>query len=97
MFLIFIRLSKGVLELLWEEVSNSAFPATKAYKIRKNILLYKLKHGLNDSTIASVRNLNQLRTKSETLKQQISLLEQEYEAQDYNVRQESKWNEKIVL
>ncbi|XP_012220664.1 uncharacterized protein [Linepithema humile] len=80
-------LCKGVLELLWEDISNSTFPMTEAFKIRKNILVYKLRHGLNDSTIASVRNLNQLRSKSNILKQQISLLEEEYEEQDYNVRQ----------
>jgi len=91
-FFIFIRLCKGVLELLWEDISNSVFSVTEACKIRKNILLYKLKHGLNDSTIASVRNLNQLRSKSNMLNQQISSLEEEYEEQDYNVRQKSKSN-----
>ncbi|XP_077266327.1 uncharacterized protein LOC143899706 isoform X2 [Temnothorax americanus] len=82
-----IQLCKGVLELLWEDISNSVFPAAQACKIRKNILLYKLKHGLNDSAISSVRELNQLRSKSGTLKQQISALEEEYEERDYTVRQ----------
>lgn len=84
------RLCKGVLELLWEDISNSVFPAAEACKIRKNILLYKLKHGLNDSAILSVRDLNQLRAKSNALKQQISALEEEYEEQDHTVRQKSK-------
>lgn len=66
------------------------FPVTEACEIRKNILLYKLKHGLNDSAISSVRDLNQLRSKSNALKQQISALEEEYEEQDYIVRQKSK-------
>lgn len=79
-----------MLELLWEDISNSAFPAAEAYKIRRNILLYKLKHELNDSAILSVRDLNQLRTKSNVLKQQISGLEEEYEEQDYTVRQKSR-------
>ncbi|KMQ97038.1 hypothetical protein RF55_2653 [Lasius niger] len=80
-------LCKGVLELLWEDISNSAFPVAEACKIRKNILLYKLKHGLNDSTITSIKHLNQLRSKSNALKQQISTLEEEYEEQDHIVRQ----------
>ncbi|GAB1862048.1 hypothetical protein CAJAP_03127 [Camponotus japonicus] len=80
-------LCKGVLELLWEDISNSVFPVVEASKIRKNILLYKLKHGLNDSAIASIKHLSQLKAKSNTLKQQISTLEEEYEEQDYIVRQ----------
>lgn len=75
---------------MWEDISNSAFPVTETCKIRKNILLYKLKHGLNDSAISSVRDLNQLRSKSNVLKQQISALEEEYEEQDHTVRQKSK-------
>lgn len=62
----------------------------EACKIRKNILLYKLKHGLNDSAITAIKHLNQLKSKSNTLKQQISTLEDEYEEQDYVVRQKSK-------
>lgn len=62
----------------------------EACKIRKNILLYKLKHGLNDSTITSIKHLNQLRSKSNALKQQISTLEEEYEEQDHIIRQKSK-------
>ncbi|XP_011262623.1 uncharacterized protein LOC105255191 [Camponotus floridanus] len=80
-------LCKGVLELVWEDISNSVFPIAEASKIRKNILLYKLKHGLNDSAIASIKHLSQLKDKSNTLKQQISTLEEEYEEQDYIVRQ----------
>ncbi|XP_012532464.1 uncharacterized protein LOC105834486 isoform X1 [Monomorium pharaonis] len=80
-------LCKGVLELLWEDISNSVFPTAEVCKIRKNILLHKLKHGLNDSAISSIRNFNQLKVKSNTVKQQISTLEKEYEEQDYNVRQ----------
>jgi len=79
---IYIRLCKGVLELLWEDISNSVFPVTEACKMRKNILLHKLKHGLNDSTITSVKDLNQLRSKSNILNREISSLEEEYEKQD---------------
>lgn len=89
-FFLSIRLCKGVLELVWEDISNSVFPAAEACKIRKNILLYKLKHGLNDSAISSVRDLHQLRSKSHALKQQTSALEEEYEEQDYIVRKKSK-------
>ncbi|XP_011865607.1 PREDICTED: uncharacterized protein LOC105560797 [Vollenhovia emeryi] len=80
-------LCKGVLELLWEVISNSAFPVAEACEIRKGLLLYKLKHVLKDAKISSVRNLNQLRLKSDALEQQISALEEEYEEQDYTVRQ----------
>lgn len=96
-FFISFRLCKGVLELLWEDISNSVFPVVEASKIRKNILLYKLKHGLNDSAIASIKHLSQLKAKSNTLKQQISTLEEEYEEQDYIVRQKSKINKKYIL
>ncbi|KYM81869.1 hypothetical protein ALC53_07661 [Atta colombica] len=80
-------LCKGVLELLWEDISNSAFPIAEACKIRKNILLYKLKHGLTDSSISSARHLDQLKVKNNALKQQISILEEEYEEQDHTARQ----------
>ncbi|XP_012060341.1 PREDICTED: uncharacterized protein LOC105623562 [Atta cephalotes] len=80
-------LCKGVLELLWEDISNSAFPIAEACKIRKNILLYKLKHGLTDSSISSARHLDQLKVKNNALKQQISILEEEYEEQDHTTRQ----------
>jgi len=86
----FLRLSKGVLGLLWEEISNSAYPMFEARQIRKNILLYKLRHGLSDPTIARVKDLNQLRCKSNKIKDQISALEKEYDEQDYIVRQKSK-------
>ncbi|KAL6433441.1 hypothetical protein ACFW04_006525 [Cataglyphis niger] len=86
-FFIFLRLCKGVLEFVWEDISNSTFPMAEACKIRKNILLYKLKHELNDSTITSIKHLNQLKVKSNTLKQQLSTLEDEYEERDYVVRQ----------
>lgn len=89
-FFISLRLCKGVLEFLWEDISNSTFPVAEACKIRKNILLYKLKHGLNDPAITAIKHLNQLKSKSNTLKQQISTLEDEYEEQDYVVRQKSK-------
>ncbi|XP_039313851.1 uncharacterized protein LOC105205884 isoform X2 [Solenopsis invicta] len=80
-------LCKGVLELLWEDISNSVFPVAEVCKIKRNILLYKLKHGLNDSAISSVRDFNQLKAKGNAMKQQISMLEKEYEEQDYTVRQ----------
>ncbi|XP_072757771.1 uncharacterized protein [Anoplolepis gracilipes] len=80
-------LCKGILEFLWEDISNSAYPVTEACKIRKNLLLYKLKHQLNDSAITSINHLNQLKSKSNILKQQTSILEEEYEKQDYIVRQ----------
>ncbi|XP_011643249.1 uncharacterized protein LOC105431031 [Pogonomyrmex barbatus] len=80
-------LCKGVLELLWEDISSSVFPMAEACNIRKNILLYKLKHGFKDTEILSVINLNKLRSTSNTLKQQISVLEEEYEEQDHAVRQ----------
>lgn len=87
-----------MLEFVWEDISNSTFPVAEACKIRKNILLYKLKHeGLNDSTITSIKHLNQLKTKSNTLKQQISTLEDEYEERDYVVRQKSKIKKNLLI
>lgn len=79
-----------MLGLLWEDIATSAFPAAKAHKIRKNILLYKLKHGLNDSTISSVRDLSRLRSNGNALKHQISVAEEEYEDQDHIIRQKSE-------
>ncbi|EFN86957.1 hypothetical protein EAI_05187 [Harpegnathos saltator] len=85
--LVFNRLSKGVLELLWEDISPSMLPMAEVQKIRKNILLHKLKHGLNDSTIESVKDLKQLRSNKDVLQHQISVMRENYEDLDYNVRQ----------
>lgn len=59
-------------------------------KIRKNILLHKLRHGLDDPTIASVKDLKQLRSNSDILQHQISMVKENYEDQDHTVRQKSK-------
>ncbi|XP_026829108.1 uncharacterized protein LOC113562808 [Ooceraea biroi] len=79
-------LCKGVLELLWEDISNCVYPTTEACKIKKNILLYKLRHGLKDSTIARIKDLDQSRCKNNKLKDQIAALEKEYDEQDHTVR-----------
>ncbi|KAL0121619.1 hypothetical protein PUN28_006853 [Cardiocondyla obscurior] len=83
-------LCKGILELLWEDISNSTYSLTEACKIRKNILLHKLKHEINDPVISSVRHLHQLKFKSSALKQQASAMEEDYEEQDYIVRQKKQ-------
>lgn len=88
-----IRLCRGVLEFLWEDISSFAFPVTEVHKIRKNILLHKLRHGLNDSRIESVKNLSRLRPNSDTLKHEIIMIEEEYENQDHTVRQKSNAKE----
>lgn len=84
------------MELLWEDIGNSAFPVADACKIRKNIFLYKLKHGLNNSKCTVIRELSQLRSKHNALKHEITVLGEDYEEQDYAVRQKSKRNKKCV-
>lgn len=59
-------------------------------KIRKNILLYKLRHKLDDATITSVRDLMQLKSNNDILQHQISVVKENYEDLDHNVRQKSK-------
>ncbi|XP_032668739.1 uncharacterized protein LOC116842949 isoform X2 [Odontomachus brunneus] len=81
------RLCKGVLELLWEDISTSILPMVEIQKIRKNILLHKLRHKLDDATIASVRDLMQLRSNNDTLQHQILVVKENYEDLDHNVRQ----------
>lgn len=83
-------MSKGVLDLLWEDISPCIFPMAEVQKIRKNILLHKLRHGLYDSSIASMRDLIQLRSNNDKLQHQISVVKENYENLDYNVRQKSK-------
>lgn len=81
---------KGVLELLWEDISPSILLLTEAQKIKKNILLHNLKHGLDNPTITSVKNFNQLRSNNDILQHKISGMKQNHEDLDYNVRQKSK-------
>ncbi|XP_014489311.1 PREDICTED: uncharacterized protein LOC106752256 isoform X2 [Dinoponera quadriceps] len=81
------RLCKGVLELLWEDISPSILPMAEIQKIRKNILLYKLRHRLDDFTIATVKDLKRLRSNSDTLQNQIALIKENCEDLDYNIRE----------
>lgn len=84
------RLCKGILEFLWDDISPCILPKANVETIRKNILLHKLRHGLDDTMIVSMKDLKQLRSKSDTLQHQISVAKENYEDLDYTVRRKCK-------
>ncbi|XP_015181095.1 PREDICTED: uncharacterized protein LOC107068826 [Polistes dominula] len=88
-------LSKGILELLWSEIGNATFTTKDVNEVRKNILLYKLRHKKKDSTIECVKNIAYLKAERSRLKISSSSLKEQYEEQDFLVRQRVKHLEDI--
>lgn len=68
-------------------MADVIFSAEKAKIARKNILLYHLKERTTNKAIQCMRNKVQLQLRKIYLKTQISKLEEEYEQQDFVVRQ----------
>ncbi|XP_043490843.1 uncharacterized protein LOC122516785 [Polistes fuscatus] len=88
-------LSKGILELLWSEIGNATFTAKDVKEVRKNILLYKLRHKKKDSIVECVKNIAYLKAERSRLKISSSSLKEQYEQQDFLVRQRVKHLEDI--
>lgn len=72
---------------MWDDLADVIFNIKEAKIIRKNILLYHLKQGTSNNVIECMKNLLQLKLNKNDLKNQISKLEEEYEQQDFTVRQ----------
>ncbi|XP_046814767.1 uncharacterized protein LOC124422421 isoform X1 [Vespa crabro] len=83
-------LCKGILELLWSEIGNATFTSKDVREIRKNILLYKLRHKKKDATIECIQDISYLKAERNRLKIVSSSLKEEYEQQDLLVRQRVK-------
>lgn len=72
---------------MWDDLADVIFNTKEAKIIRKNILLHHLKQGTSNNVIECMKNLLQLKLNKNDLKNQISKLEEEYEQQDFIVRQ----------
>ncbi|XP_043665151.1 uncharacterized protein LOC122627760 isoform X3 [Vespula pensylvanica] len=83
-------LCKGILELLWSEIGNATFTSKDVREVRKNILLYKLRHKKKDATIQCIQDISRLKAERNRLKTVSSSLKEEYEQQDFLVRQRVK-------
>ncbi|XP_047347128.1 uncharacterized protein LOC124948070 isoform X2 [Vespa velutina] len=83
-------LCKGILELLWSEIGNATFTSKDVREIRKNILLYKLRHKKKDATIECIQDISYLKAERNRLKTVSSSLKEEYEQQDLLIRQRVK-------
>ncbi|XP_012285827.1 uncharacterized protein LOC105702677 [Orussus abietinus] len=89
------RLNKGILGLLWEDISGTLFPANEVLQARKNLLLYKLKNEPDDPLIQSVKKIVHLSTEREKLGKQIVTSENMCESHDYTLRRKEQQLKKI--
>ncbi|XP_043804008.1 uncharacterized protein LOC122720942 [Apis laboriosa] len=80
-------LNSRLIGLMWDDLADVIFNTKEAKIIRKNILLHHLKQGTSNNVIECMKNLLQLKLNKNDLKNQISKLEEEYEQQDFIVRQ----------
>ncbi|XP_066586458.1 uncharacterized protein [Prorops nasuta] len=82
------KLSKGLLDLLWEEMSCAIFPQQEISTVRKNILLHKLKNNCNEPLIVCTRSISDLNKEKDRLDSQIDISERELE--DLNILLQQK-------
>ncbi|KAK2588192.1 hypothetical protein KPH14_004231 [Odynerus spinipes] len=80
-------LCKGMLELLWTEIGNASLTNKEVRDVRKNILLYKLKHRQKDTNVECIKNIAYLKEQRKRLKILSLSLKEDYEQQDFLVRQ----------
>lgn len=73
--------------MLWSEIGNATFTSKDVREVRKNILLYKLRHEKKDATIQCIQDISRLKAERNRLKIVSSSLKEEYEQQDFLVRQ----------
>lgn len=71
---------------MWDELSSVIHPTKEILEIRKNILLYKIKHREKESCIQNVQYLQRLIEASHKLAPQIESLATECEQKDFLVR-----------
>ena len=72
---------------MWDDFAEVIFNAKEAKTIRKNVLLYHLKHKTSNKIVQCMKNLSQLKLSKSDLRDQISKLEEEYEQQEFKVKQ----------
>ncbi|KAK1119682.1 hypothetical protein K0M31_013100 [Melipona bicolor] len=77
----------GLVGLMWDDFAEVIFNAKEAKTIRKNVLLYHLKHKTSNKIVQCMKNLSQLKSSKSDLRDQISKLEEEYEQQEFKVKQ----------
>ncbi|KAK9299213.1 hypothetical protein QLX08_007720 [Tetragonisca angustula] len=77
----------GLVGLMWDDFAEVIFNAKEAKTIRKNVLLYHLKHKTSNKIVQCMKNLSQLKLSKSDLRDQISKLEEEYEQQEFKVKQ----------
>ncbi|KOX71921.1 hypothetical protein WN51_03198 [Melipona quadrifasciata] len=80
----------GLAGLMWDDFAEVIFNAKEAKIIRKNVLLYHLKHKTSNKIIQCMKNLSQLKSSKSDLRDQISKLEEEYEQQEFKVKQKAR-------
>ncbi|XP_068979868.1 uncharacterized protein [Bombus flavifrons] len=80
-------LYSGLAGLMWDDLAEVIFNAKEAKTIRKNVLLYHLKQKTSNKAVQCMKNLLELKSEKINLRDQISKLEEEYEQQDFRVRQ----------
>lgn len=73
--------------MLWSEIGNAIFTSKNVREVKKNILLYILRHKKKDATINCIQNLLDLKAERYRLKIVSSSLKEEYEQQDFLIRQ----------
>lgn len=77
----------GLAGLMWDDLAEVIFSAKEAKTIRKNVLLYHLKQKTSNKAVQCMKNLLELKSEKNNLRDQISKLEEEYEQRDFRVRQ----------
>ncbi|XP_058790539.1 uncharacterized protein LOC131663851 [Phymastichus coffea] len=92
--LVMNTLQRGVLGLLWEDLSKTVRPYYEVVETRKNILHYKIRKEPKDPLIQSVRNVIHLKDEREKLNEKIKIAQEKWQKQEYLCRQKANLLEK---
>ncbi|KAL7301042.1 hypothetical protein TKK_0006314 [Trichogramma kaykai] len=87
-------LHKGVLGLIWDDLPQIIRPLSEVTEVRKNILLYKLKHEPKDPLIQCVRNTVNLKVERARFDAKIKNAEKRWHKQELICRQKANLLEK---
>ncbi|KAJ8684184.1 hypothetical protein QAD02_019976 [Eretmocerus hayati] len=87
-------LHKGILGLLWEELPQLVRPSSEVSEVRKNIVLYKLKHEPKDHIIQNVKNARKLREERAVMEAKIKKAEEQLAQQELICRQKANLMQK---
>lgn len=86
------RLNKGIIGLLWDDSSKLLHHPKDVMETRKNILLYKLKHKLEDPSVQHLKNIDQLKADRINLNDRIKISEEKYKDQEFSTIQKGIYN-----